>query len=48
MDLIGQFVGAGTTLVAAERLGHRGIGIEIDQQYVDAAIARLTAEALCP
>jgi len=46
--VLDPFLGAGTTLVTAERLGHRGIGIEIDQQYVDAAIARLTAEALCP
>ena len=42
--VLDPFMGAGTTLVAAERLGHRGIGIELDQQYADAAIARLTAE----
>jgi DNA modification methylase len=33
-------------LVAAERLGHRGIGIEIDQQYADTAFTRLTAELM--
>ena len=42
--VLDPFLGAGTTLVAAERLGHRGIGIELDQQYADAAMARLTAE----
>jgi len=42
--VLDPFLGSGTTLVAAERLGHRGIGIEIDQQYADAAFARLTAE----
>jgi site-specific DNA-methyltransferase (adenine-specific) len=44
--VLDPFLGAGTTLVAAERLGHRGIGIELDQQYADAATARLTAEWL--
>lgn len=42
--VLDPLMGTGTTLVAAERLGHRGIGIEVDQQYVDATIARLTAE----
>jgi site-specific DNA-methyltransferase (adenine-specific) len=46
LTVLDPFMGAGTTLVAAERLGHRGIGIELDQQYVDAAIARLTASGL--
>lgn len=40
--VLDPLMGAGTTLVAASRLGHRGIGIEIDSQYVDTAICRLT------
>lgn len=44
LAVLDPFMGTGTTLLAAERLGHRGIGIELDQQYADAAIARLTAE----
>jgi site-specific DNA-methyltransferase (adenine-specific) len=41
--VLDPFLGAGTTLVAAQELGCRGIGIEIDKQYIDAAIARLKA-----
>jgi DNA modification methylase len=40
--VLDPLMGTGTTLVAASRLGHRGIGIEIDAQYVDTAICRLT------
>ena len=36
------FLGAGTTLVAAERAGHRGIGFEIDPEYIEAAGRRVT------
>lgn len=46
--VLDPFMGTGTTLVAAERLGHRGIGIEIDQQYIDAAIARLNDACASP
>jgi DNA modification methylase len=35
------FVGSGTTLIAAERTGRRGYGIEIDPQYCDVAIRRM-------
>lgn len=38
------FLGAGTTLVAAQRLGCSGIGIEVDQQYVKTSIARIRNE----
>ena len=34
------FIGAGTTILAAERVGRCGFGIEIDPRYVDAAICR--------
>lgn len=34
------FIGSGTTLLAAEKVGRRGYGIEIDPLYVDATIRR--------
>ena len=34
------FCGSGTTLIAAERAGRVGYGIEIDPHYVDVAIRR--------
>ena len=36
-------LGSGTTLIAAERAGRNGAGIEIDPLYVDTALARLTS-----
>jgi len=33
-------MGVGTTIVAADRIGRRARGIEIDSLYVDAAIRR--------
>jgi site-specific DNA-methyltransferase (adenine-specific) len=42
--VLDPFMGAGTTLVAAERLGQPGIGIELDPQYVASAITRLRVE----
>lgn len=36
--------GSGTTLVAASQLGVRSIGMEIDMQYIDATLERLTVE----
>ena len=42
--VLDPFVGTGTTLVAAQRLGWTGIGIDIDQKYVDTAIERLKDE----
>jgi DNA modification methylase len=38
--VLDPFTGAGTTLLAAERTGRRGRGIEIDPVYVDTAIRR--------
>jgi len=34
------FVGSGTTLIAAERTGRRGFGMELDPTYCDVAVAR--------
>jgi DNA modification methylase len=42
--ILDAFCGAGTTLLAAERTGRRGYGIEIDPAYVDVALRRLEKE----
>jgi DNA modification methylase len=39
--VLDPFLGSGTTLLAAEQTKRRGIGIELDPQYVDVAIRRL-------
>src|SRR5207247_53806 len=36
------FLGSGTTLVAAERVGRRFRGLDVDPAYIDVAIARWT------
>jgi hypothetical protein len=41
------FAGAGTTLIAAERAGRRGFGLEIDPRYVDVALRRFRDFAGC-
>ncbi len=38
--VLDPFLGGGTTILAAERTGRRGHGIELDPIYVDTAIAR--------
>jgi DNA modification methylase len=38
--VLDPFLGSGTTILAAERVGRRGYGLEIDPLYVDAAIRR--------
>lgn len=38
--VLDAFAGSGTLLIAAERVGRRGFGIEIDASYVDGAIRR--------
>lgn len=39
--VLDPFVGSGTTLMAAERTGRRGFGIELDPLYCDVAVRRL-------
>ena len=39
--ILDAFVGSGTTLIAAEKTGRRGYGIEIDPAYCDVTIRRL-------
>jgi hypothetical protein len=41
--VLDPFAGSGTTLVAAERTGRRGYGIELDPLYIDVIIRRMAA-----
>lgn len=41
--VLDAFVGSGTTLIAAHRVGRRGFGLEIDPHYVDVALRRFRA-----
>jgi DNA modification methylase len=41
--ILDGFAGSGSTLIAAERAGRRGLGIEIDPHYVDTIIRRFKA-----
>jgi DNA modification methylase len=38
--VVDPFLGSGTTILAAERTGRRGYGLEFEPRYVDAAIRR--------
>jgi DNA modification methylase len=38
--VLDPFAGSGTTLIAAERTGRRGYGMDLDPRYVDTAIRR--------
>jgi site-specific DNA-methyltransferase (adenine-specific) len=40
--VLDPFMGTGSTLCAAQKLGWSGIGIDVDQQYADMAVRRLT------
>ena len=46
--ILDPFMGSGTTLVACQRLGRNGIGVEIDEGYFDIACRRVEAEARAP
>lgn len=39
--VLDPFCGSGTTLLAAEQLGRRWIGIDIEKEYCDLSIERL-------
>ena len=41
--VLDAFVGSGAALIAAEKTGRRGYGIEIDPAYCDVTIRRLRA-----
>ena len=38
--ILDPFLGSGTTVIAAERVGRRAFGIELDPKYVDVAVQR--------
>jgi len=44
--VLDPFVGTGTTVIAAKRLGRKYIGIDIDEKYVDITNEKLAQERL--
>ncbi len=42
--VLDPFLGSGTTLIAAERTGRRGYGLELDPAYADVILRRYAAE----
>lgn len=40
-SVLDPFMGSGTTIVACERMGRRGIGIEMNEEYFDLACKRV-------
>ncbi len=46
--ILDPFMGSGTTLVACQRMGRQGIGIELDPEYFDIACRRVDEVARQP
>ncbi len=43
--VLDPFLGSGTTLIAAEKTGRRGYGIELDPRYCDVIVRRMAGAA---